>query len=73
MSINEHLIENALSAMENAHSFTEWYSRERNRNPCTIEKADLIWEIAQYVYWTYRPGIIEDTQRAMEEAYGYKL
>lgn len=32
-----------------------------------------IWEMAMYVYYTYRESIIWETEDKLEKAYGYSL
>ena len=71
MTNNEHLLENAINAMQQGYTVEEWFAIEPN--PCTIEHADLIWELAQCVVYSYTPSMKLEVIQQMEEAYGYKI
>lgn len=71
MSNNEHLLENAIRAIRDGQSFSKWLHEEPN--PCSPDHASEIWELAQWVVFSYTPSIKLETIQKMEEAYGYKL
>lgn len=57
MSIAEHLIENALIALENGRDF-EYFKNDINFEfaaPSILPEE--IWDMAQYVYYTYLPYV----------------
>ena len=54
MSIAEHLIENALSALEKGKDF-EYFKKDINFEFAPSILPEEIWDMAQYVYYTYLP------------------
>lgn len=83
MTNAEHLIENALMSMQkarNANADTyEAFQDEMNHNHNKIMLREVcvtkkeLWEIAQYIMYTYEDGIKSDFEAEMENRYGYKL
>ena len=56
MSNAEHLIENAVSTIENNGDFTEFSSAKHNQNMAKMSRIDLthVWEMATYVVFTLK-------------------
>lgn len=54
MSIAEHLIENALTALEGGKDF-EYFKKDINFEFAPSILPEEIWDMAQYVYYTYLP------------------
>lgn len=54
MSIAEHLIENALTALEEGKDF-EYFKKDTNFEFAPSILPEEIWDMAQYVYYTYLP------------------
>lgn len=79
----EHLIENALMSMQKARNertdVYEAFQDEMNSNHnkamlrevCVTKKE--LWEIAQYIMYTYEDDIKSDVRAEMEDRYGYRL
>ena len=60
----EHLIENGLCAMENCHGHKEWYEHmEEDVNWQGNENIsmDNLWEICQYIIYTWKPCRIDNS------------
>ena len=56
MSIAEHLIENALTALEKGKDF-EYFKKDINFEFAPSILPEEVWDIAQYVYYTYLPYV----------------
>lgn len=79
----EHLIENALMSMQKARNEkTDVYEAFQNEMNSNHNKAMLrgvcvtkneLWEIAQYIMYSYGDGIRSDIRTEMEDRYGYRL
>lgn len=54
MSIAEHLIENALTALEKGKDF-EYFKKDINFEFAPYIEPEDVWDMAQYVYYTYLP------------------
>lgn len=54
MSIAEHLIENALIALEKGKDF-EYFKKDINFEFAPSILPEEVWDMAQYVYYTYLP------------------
>ena len=54
MSIAEHLIENALVALEKDQDF-EYFKKDINFEFAPYIEPEDVWDMAQYVYYTYLP------------------
>ena len=54
MSIAEHLIENALIALEKGKDF-EYFKKDINFEFAPSILPEEVWDMAQYVYFTYIP------------------
>ena len=79
----EHLIENALMSMQKARNertdVYEAFQDEMNsshnkamlREVCVTKKE--LWEIAQYIMYTYEVDIKNDLEAEIENRYGYRL
>ena len=75
MSNIEHLIENAIVAMEEKHDYDWWISTWQTKAMIKEVKSppDEIWQMAQYVYYTYRQSLIWDLTDEIEKKYGYPV
>ena len=75
MSNIEHLIENALTAIDTKHDYGWWLVQMPQQQMLkeVKSKAEEIWEMATYVYYTYRPSVIMETKDKMESKYGYPI
>ena len=75
MSNIEHLIENAICAIEKNKEYEDWLSAWQQKAMLKEVKSDPweIWQMAIYCYYTYRQSIIEETEDELEKKYGYKL
>lgn len=75
MSNIEHLIENAICAMENGKGYDDWMEMWQTREQLKYVKSPSseIWEMAQYCYFTYRESIIWKTEDEIEKKYGYPI
>lgn len=75
MSNIEHLIENAIIAVESDYSFEQWASAPINKQ--IFQLVDIhpfdIWQIAIYIVYDYKPNIISDTINRLEIKYGYPI
>lgn len=56
MSIAEHLIENALIVLEEGKDF-EYFKKDINFEFAPSILPEEVWDMAQYVYYTYLPYI----------------
>ena len=74
MSNIEHLVENAINCIERKLDYEDFRKAWHNKEMLKEVKASPmeIWEIAQYVYYSYRESIIWRTEDEMEKRYGYK-
>ena len=75
MSNLEHLIDCAVYYKEEHYSFEEFKETwTTNVNKETIAAPlEEIWEIANYVYYVYRPYIEGKKEEELVERYGYKV
>ena len=75
MSNTEHLIENAIVCLEENKSYEDFISADVNERMLKLVKSppEEIWDMAIYVYYTYRESIIWKTEDKLEKAYGYKI
>ena len=75
MSNAEHLIENAIVCMEENKSYDDFISADVNKRMFEFVKSppEEIWEMAIYVYYTYRESVTWETEDKLEKAYGYKI
>ena len=73
MSNIEHLIENAISAVEHHKDILEWKKEGHNRLMLLSVQAPAyeIWEMAQYIVYNYKPYVVNKTVDILEEKYGY--
>lgn len=74
MSNIEHLLENAIDAIEGGKSYEEWL-KEPNKSmlKSVMSTPEEIWAMAQYCVFTYRTNIIGKTIDYVEKQYGYSL
>ena len=73
MSKIEHLIENAVIALEQKKSFDEWYKEDIDMFDYVDSPPIEIWNMAVYCYYTYRPYIEWKLTEEIEKAYGYPV
>ena len=75
MSNIMHLIENAICCLEKGKKYEDFISAGFNPKMLKMVKspAEEIWEIAIYVYTTYRENIEWTTEERLEKAYGYPV
>ena len=71
MTHAEHLLENAICALEGGHDFNWWINSypQQVQIPLVKTTPEEIWNMAQYCVYTYKPGIIGK----VEDAYGYSI
>lgn len=74
MSNLEHLIDSAIYYVEHYsfEEFKETWSTNVNKKS-VMAPLEEIWEIANYIYYTYRPYIEWKLRAKITEEYGYKL
>lgn len=65
MNIYEHLMENALCALENGKDF-EYFKSDINFKFASDVSPENIWDMAQYVYFTYLPCYISQGCKDLE-------
>ena len=75
MSNLEHLIEGAIIAIEEHIGFDNWTHKASTLANHSQVRAPLeeIWEIADYIYYTYRPYIEYKKEEELIEEYGYRV
>lgn len=75
MSNIEHLIENAIVAIEENKEYEDWKSAWQQKAMLKEVMSDAweIWQMAQYCVYTYKQSIIWDTEERLEKEYGYKV
>lgn len=75
MSNIEHLIENAIVAIEEHKEYEDWKSAWQQKAMLKEVMSDAweIWQMAQYCVYTYKQSIIWDTEERLEKEYGYKV
>mgnify|MGYP003305730804 FL=1 len=75
MTHAEHLIENAISNMEDGKDFEYFASQKHNKTMSELSGVDLrcVWEMAQHVVYSIKPGWLFDRETEMENRYGYRL
>ena len=75
MSNIEHLIENAITSIEENKTYEDWRSDWRQKAMLKEVMSDAweIWQMAQYCYYTYRQDIIWKTEDEIEKRYGYPI
>ena len=75
MSNIEHLIENAIGCIEEKKSYDDFISADVNKRMLKLVKSppQEIWYMAIYVYYTYRPSVIWETEDELEKRYGYRV
>ena len=75
MSNLEHLIDCAVYYKEEHYSFEEfketWETNVNKRG--VVAPLEEIWEIADWIYYSYRPNIEWKTRGKMIEEYGYEI
>ena len=71
MSNIEHLIENAITTIEENQTFKDFigYNYNKMMLETVSASAEEIWEMALYVHYVYKSGIILD----MVDKYGYVI
>lgn len=67
----EHLLENAIRAINTNYNYQQWIEGYPQKIQFSLVKAspEEIWDIAQYCVFTYKSCII----RKVEDAYGYSI
>lgn len=75
MSNIEHLLENAIIALENNVSLENWANNKINKNMLETTKTtkEEFWQMAQYVLYTYVPYEKAKLLDEIEKAYGYPI
>lgn len=75
MSNTEHLIENAIVAMEHNHDYDYWMSMWQTKEQLKLVKSppEEIWDMAQYCVYTYKNSIEWALMDKVEAAYGYPM
>lgn len=75
MTIAEHLIENAIYEYERNKDYNNFM-----KNKTLIEQSDKIgitmsalWEMVQYIFYNYKPNIIQETKEKIVKDYGYDI
>ena len=75
MSNIEHMIDSAISYLDNSYTFEDWkdtWSTNVNRQGVTATLEE-IWTIANWIYYDYKPSVELKTRIEMENDYGYKI
>ena len=75
MSNIEHLIENAITCLEENRGYDYFRMMWQNAEMIKYVHAtpEEIWEMAIYVVTTYKDGIVWDTEDKIEKKYGYPI
>lgn len=75
MSNIQHLIENAITCLEENRDFDYFISMWQNKEMLKYVNAspEDIWEMAIYVITTYREGVVWETEDKIEKKYGYPI
>lgn len=71
----EHLIESAIFTLEVKETYEKWSNRwitSQNLQGCAA-KPQEIWEIANWVYYVYKPYIESEKEEELVKDYGYEL
>ena len=75
MSDLEHLIENAVTAMEEGHDYDYWmdlwYTKGQLKNVKSPSKE--IWEMAVWCYYTYKQSVEWKLEDEIVSKYGYPI
>ena len=75
MSNIEHLIENAVTALENNEKYDDWlnawYTKEQLKQ--VKSPPEEIWQMAVWCVYTYKPSYTLDLSKQFESAYGYPI
>ena len=73
MSNTEHLIENAIVCLEEKKSYEDFIDTDVNKRMFKLVKSppEEIWDMAIYVYYTYRESIVWKTEDELVKRYGY--
>ena len=75
MTCLEHLFETAIDCMEQNKCYDDWInlsSTKINAKHMTRDDTVVIWALAQYAVYTYKPSIVVETTQELEDKYGYK-
>ena len=75
MSNIEHLIENAITAIEENKKYEDWVSAWQQKTMLKEVMSDPweIWQMAQYCVYTYKDSITWKLMDKVEAAYGYRM
>ena len=75
MSNIEHLIENAIMSIEHEEEYDDWLNKWQQKAMIKEVKSDPweIWQMAQYVIYTYKTHIVWKLMDKVEAAYGYPM
>lgn len=75
MSNCEHLIENAICCIERHGSFEDFCRSKVNKEMSKMEDVTLaqVWQMAIYVYYTYRPVYKNKIMKELEDEWGFSL
>ena len=75
MSNIEHLIENAVTALENKEKYEDWLDAWYTKEQLKYVKSppEEIWEMAIWCHYTYRPSFECDLSEEIEKKYGYPI
>lgn len=70
----EHYLENSICYMENGGTYEEFFNQEilkigEKQTGITLAQ---MWEMVQYVLYSYKYSIVEETEERLEKEYGYK-
>lgn len=71
----EHYIENAICYLENNGTYEDFFNQKLlklGEEQTGISLKDM-WEMAQYIVYSYKPCIVRETEERVENKYGYKL
>ena len=75
MSNIEHLIENAITSIEHNESYEDWLNKWQQKAMIKEVMSDPweIWQMAQYVVYTYKNSIEWKLMDKVEAVYGYPM
>jgi len=75
MSIEEHLVENAICELERNKDYNKFMASEllKEQSKQTKIPMSFIWTMAQYIIYTYKPHIEGIKENDMIKAYGYYI
>lgn len=75
MTVAEHLIENALTQYEKDKDYQAFMKNKllRMQSDEVGITMDCLWQMVQYIFYTYKLNIITETKEKIVKDYGYDI